>query len=118
MASSVVSIEAMIATSYAEDIDVHNPTTMRTGKYVRERPLKFAKAKVRVELDMPFRGALIVGVDYPVDSFNQLCPAFLSCVSSVSWLMFSSSGLETAHPRWIGDRPRACFTGPRHRGAA
>jgi hypothetical protein len=40
-----------------------------------------------------------------------LCAAFLSCVSSVSWLKFSSSGVETARPRWIDDRPRACFTG-------
>jgi hypothetical protein len=67
-------------------------------------------------LDIPFRGELIVGVDYPVDSFNQLCAAFLSCDSRVSWLMSSSSGLETARPRWIDDRPPACFTGPRHRG--
>jgi hypothetical protein len=71
-----------------------------------------------MELDIPLRGELIVGVDYPVDSFNQLCAAFLSCVSSVSWLMFSSSGDETASPQWIDDRPRACLTGPRHRGAA
>jgi hypothetical protein len=69
-----------------------------------------------MELDIPFGGELIVGVDYSVDSFNQLCAAFLSCDSRVSWLMSSSSGLETAHVRWIDNRPRVCFTGPRHRG--
>jgi hypothetical protein len=37
---------------------------------------QFANAKVRTELDMPLRGELIVGVDHPVDSFNQLCAAF------------------------------------------
>jgi hypothetical protein len=71
-----------------------------------------------MELDIPLRGELIGGVDYPVGSFNQLFAAFLSCVSCVSWLMFSSSGLNTARPQWIDDRPRACSTGPRHYGAA
>jgi hypothetical protein len=48
-------------------------------------------------LDMRLRGELIVGivgVDYPVDSSVQsiqLCAAFLSCVSSVSWLMLMFS---------------------------
>ena len=29
-----------------------------------------------MELEIPFVGELIVGLDYPGDSFNQLCPAF------------------------------------------
>jgi hypothetical protein len=74
--------------------------------------LKFASMKVRMELDAPFRGKLIAGLDFPVDSFNQMSLAFLSCDSCVSWLMFSSAGLLTACPRWIDDRPPACFTGP------
>jgi hypothetical protein len=54
-----------------------------------------------MELDIPLRGELFVDMDYLVDSFNQLCAAFLSCDSSVSWLIFSSSGRETARLRWI-----------------
>jgi hypothetical protein len=93
---------------------VRVPTTKLTKK---RQMLKFANVKVQTEVDMPLRGELMVGVDHPVDSFNQLCAAFLSCASRVSWLMFSSTGLETARPRRIDDRPRACMTGPRHRGA-
>jgi hypothetical protein len=93
-------------------------TTKHTKHTKRRQEPKFWNAKVRMELDIPLRGELIVGADYPVGSFNQLCAAFLSCVSCVSWLMFSSSGLNTARPQWINDRPLAWLTGPRHRGAA
>ena len=48
---------------------------------------------------------LTVGVDYPVESFNQLCLVFLSCDSSVSWLTYFSSGLETARGRWTDHGP-------------
>jgi hypothetical protein len=85
-------------------------TTMQ--RLFQGRP-KFANAKVRMELEMSWRGELIVDVDYLVDSFNQLCPGFVSCVS---WLMFWSTGLETTRPRWIDDRPRSGLIGPRDRG--
>ena len=76
------------------------------------------QAWVRKKVEIPLRWELIVGVDCPIDSFNQLCAAFLSCDSCVSWLMISYSGRESARRRWIDDRPRACLAGPRHCGAA
>jgi hypothetical protein len=93
-------------------------TTKHTKHTKKRQEQKIAKQRVRKKLATPLRGESIVGVDYLVDSFNQLCAAFLSCDSCVSWLMISSCGVETARRRWIDDRPRACLTGPRHRGAA
>jgi hypothetical protein len=46
-------------------------TTKHSKHTKRRQKQKFAKAKVRIGLDMPLRGELIDGVDYPVDSFNQ-----------------------------------------------